>query len=161
MHSPAHGILGKPAPEWDVHQWLNLPPGTDTLDIGSYQNKIVYLYCFQSWCPGCHSSGFPTLLTAMNKFEEASDVAFVAVQTVFEGFDENSFAAAQETVERYGLTIPLGHDSGTDNSGSILMQNYRTGGTPWTVVIGKDRVVKFNDFHASINPLLQFIDGLR
>lgn len=59
MWSPSYGILGQRAPEWDVRQWFNLPDGKDTVDLGDYKGKVVYLYCFQSWCPGCHSSGFP------------------------------------------------------------------------------------------------------
>ena len=69
--------------------------------------------------------------------------------------------AIEETAERYQLTIPVGHDPGPDNSGSVLMRHYRTGGTPWTVIIGKDGFVHFNEFHASAGPVCQLIDLLR
>jgi len=161
MQSPSYGILGRKAPEWGVKQWLNLPTGNNAVDLEDFDGQVVYLYCFQSWCPGCHSSGFPSMLAAIDMFSDASDVAFVAVQTVFEGFEVNTAAKAEEVAERYELKIPVGHDPGPDNSGSVLMRHYRTGGTPWTVVIGKDGFVHFNDFHASAGATCQLIDLLR
>ena len=34
--------------------------------MADFRGKVVYLYFFQSWCPGCHRHGFPTL-QAMSK----------------------------------------------------------------------------------------------
>ena len=76
------------------------------------------------------------------------DVAFVAVQTVFEGFSSNTPEKAEATAERYGLKIPFGH-SGKEGDPSPMMRRYRTGGTPWTILIDKKGVVRFNDFHIS------------
>ena len=41
------------------------------------------------------------------------------------------------------------------------MRHYRTGGTPRTVIIGKDGFAHFNEFHASTGPICQLIDLLR
>ncbi len=161
MYSPSYGILGTQAPAWNIQKWFNVPAGKQATELADYADNVVYLYCFQSWCPGCHSSGFPSMLAAIDMFREASDVSFVTVQTVFEGFEANSAAKAQETADRYKLSNPVGHDPGPDNSGSVLMRNYRTGGTPWTIIIGKDGFVHFNDFHASTGPICQLIDMLR
>ncbi len=81
---PTPGILGRPAPSWGVQRWINLPDDATSLDVGDFEGKVLYLYCFQSWCPGCHSQGFPTLQTMIERYRDADDVAFVAVQTVFE-----------------------------------------------------------------------------
>ena len=71
-------------------------------------------------------------------------VQFIAVQTVFEGHEENTAEKARESVARHGLTdIPLGQDSGHPPT---IMADYRTGGTPWTVLIGPDRTVLLNEF---------------
>ena len=94
-------------------------------------------------------------------FRNASDVSFVAVQTVFEGFEVNTADKTKDAATQYHLTIPIGHDPGPNNSGSLLMRHYRTGGTPWVVIIGKDRSVHFNDFHASAGPICKLIDLLR
>jgi acetyl esterase/lipase len=125
MYSPSYGILGTRAPAWNIQKWFNVPAGKQAAELADYADNVVYLYCFQSWCPGCHSSGFPSMLAAMDMFRDARDVSFVTVQTVFEGFEANSAAKAQETADRYKLTIPVGHDPGPDNSGSVLMRHYQ------------------------------------
>lgn len=42
-------VVGEEAPDWEVDAWANLPDDTDTLDVGDYEGKTIYLYCFQSW----------------------------------------------------------------------------------------------------------------
>ncbi|MFQ5507184.1 MAG: peroxiredoxin family protein, partial [Planctomycetota bacterium] len=83
-------IVGQEAPRWEVSEWFQLPTGKKSLGTSDFKDKVVYLYCFQSWCPGCHSHGFPTLQKLVRKFQKRDDVAFVAVQTVFEGFQTNT-----------------------------------------------------------------------
>ena len=158
--SPRRGIEGRPAPAWQVERWFNLPEGTDTLDVSDFRGKVVYLYGFQAWCPGCHSRGFPTLKTLSTRFADADDVAFVAIQTTFEGFDSNTAARAKAMGERYGLEMPIGH-SGSNGTRSRLMQDYRTGGTPWTIVIDKTGRVRFNDFHLDVETGARMIEKLR
>jgi len=157
---PVRGIRDQPAPSWGVTDWHNLPRGVSTLDVADFRGKVVYLYCFQSWCPGCHRSGFPTLRSMIDKYTRADDVAFVAVQTVFEGYGTNTPAAARRTARQYDLKIPVGHD-GSSGRRSVLMGRYRTGGTPWTVIIDKSGVVRFNDFHANVAAASTLIDRLR
>ena len=144
------GISGLAAPEWEVSEWFNLPDSGSTLRLRDFEDRVVYLYCFQSWCPGCHIHGFPTLKAVMESFADRLQVAFVAVQTVFEGFDDNTAQAALDTVAKFGLDVPVGHDVGPGQIASPLMRDYRTGGTPWTVFIDRQRRVRFNGF--SITP---------
>jgi thiol-disulfide isomerase/thioredoxin len=155
-----YGIQGNQAPDWGVDTWFNLPDDKKTIDLPEFSNAVIYLYCFQSWCPGCHSHGFPTLLNVMEQFGESSDVAFVAIQTVFEGFDVNTAERARETAEKYQLTIPIGHDPGPNSRRSLIMQRYRTGGTPWTVVIDSNGFVRYNDFHADSYQMTDLINRL-
>ncbi len=96
----------------------------------------------------------------VERFKDAEDVAFVAVQTVFEGFSTNTADRAWETAREYKLTIPVGH-SGKDNRRSVLMQRYRTGGTPWVVIIDKHGVVRFNAFRITPDRAQKMIDELR
>lgn len=114
-----YGITNETAPAWGVMTWFNLPPGKNKVDIQDFAEKIIYLFCFQSWCPGCHSHGFPTLLKVRDQFSTDSDVAFVAIQTVFEGFEVNTPESAQETARQYQLTNPVGHDAGPDGQLSV------------------------------------------
>lgn len=153
------GVEGRQAPAWGVDQWLNLPDGKKTLDIDDYNGKVLYLYGFQSWCPGCHSHGFPTLSKMISKYADNDKVAFVAIQTVFEGFGTNTFKAAERVGQQYSLDIPIGH-SGSDDQRSIFMARYRTGGTPWTIIIDKQGVVRYNDFRIEVPGATRLIDAL-
>lgn len=143
------GIVGKQAPSWSVDKWLNLPSGKQEIDVQDYKGKALYLFFFQSWCPGCHSSGFPTLQKVMTRFKDNDDVTFVAIQTVFEGYTSNTFEHARQVARKYKLTIPVGQ-SGENGSRSKVMTHYRSGGTPWVVIIDRDGVVRYNDFHIGV-----------
>ena len=141
------GIVGQPAPSWQgIESWHQLPHGKTALDVSEFRGKVVYLYFFQSWCPECHSRGFPTLAATRSAFAARNDVVFLAVQTVFEGFYTNTAAKGLKTLKKFALDIPMGHDPGPEGSGSRLMKRYRSGGTPWTVIIDKSGVVRFDGF---------------
>ena len=152
-----YGILGQKAPQWSIKKWHNLPNDKTSLEIDDYKNKVLYLYFFQSWCPGCHSKGFPTLKKVQNKFKNNKEVEFVAIQTVFEGFNTNTFENALKVSKKFGLDIPIGQ-SGEDGNKSQVMKEYRTRGTPWTVIIGKDGKVKFNYFHLEVDKAVKIIN---
>lgn len=153
------GVLGEKAPSLGVKTWFNLPEGKDSVDVGDYKGKVVYLYGFQSWCPGCHKLGFPTLTKLIEHYKNNDEVAFVAVQTVFEGFSFNTPQKAKETAARYHLTIPIGH-SGSTKEPSTMMQRYRTRGTPWTVIIDREGIIRYNHFHITPNDAIALIDRL-
>ncbi len=156
----ARGILGRPAPSWDVAQWAKLPPNSKSLDITDFSGQVLYLYCFQSWCPGCRQHGFPTLVDLVDRYEGVDDVAFVAVQTVFEGYQINTAQAGWRMAQEFGLEIPIGHDGGNGRR-STLMRRYRTGGTPWAIIIDKRGTVRFNGFHITPDAAAELIDQLR
>ena len=140
------GIVGKKARSWKVESWSNLPEGKKKLDVGDFRGRVVYLYCFQSWCPGCHSRGFPTLKKVKEAFKRNDNVAFVTVQTVFEGFHVNTKKRGLATLEKFGLDVPMAM-SGSPERRSMIMRHYRTRGTPWTIIIGPDGKVAWNGFH--------------
>jgi thiol-disulfide isomerase/thioredoxin len=154
------GIKGHPAPPWEVTQWHQLPEGKTELGLNDFKGKVIYLYGFQSWCPGCHSSGFPTLKKVSDHYVGDDAVAFVAVQTVFEGFSSNTFENVKAIAKKYDLKMPMGH-SGSEEKRSAIMGGYRTGGTPWTIIIGKDGKVAYNDFHIKPSDAIELIDGLK
>ena len=112
MSSYSYGIQGQAAPDWGVAQWFSLPVDKSTLEPSDFAGKVLYLYCFQSWCPGFHSHGFPTLKAVRDNYKGNTAVDFVAIQTVFEGFDTNTFERIQETAQ---------HLSGVVRDGSRLV----------------------------------------
>ena len=153
------GILGKPAPAWIVDNWTNLTDDIESIDVSDYDGKVLYLYFFQSCCPGCHKYGFPTLQKLIASYKNNKNIEFVAVQTTFEGFHTNTFESAKRTAKQYELDIPIGH-SGTAGIRSQLMHDYRSGGTPWTVIIDQNGVVQYNDFHIKVAQATNLIDKL-
>lgn len=155
------GIQGRHAPAWSGVEWSNLPDGEKTLDVTNLRGKVVYLFFFQSWCPACHSRGFPTMKKVFDRFAGSSDVAFVAVQTVFEGHWTNTRDKARRTCEGYGLDVPVGHAVGPDDTSPELMRLYRSGGTPWTVIIDKAGVVRFNGFRIDADQAAALVERLR
>jgi thiol-disulfide isomerase/thioredoxin len=155
----AAGIAGRSAPSWNVERWHQLPQGSDSLDVGDFKGKALYIFCFQSWCPGCNSKGFPLLKRMVERYEADPRVAFVAIQTVFEGANVNTFAKAREKTASFGLTIPVGHTEGRNGSPPFMV-DYRTGGTPWTVIVDQAGIVRFNDFHTTEDAAVKLIDTL-
>ena len=153
------GILGQKAPAWKVEQWTNIGQLKESIDVSDFDGKVLYLYCFQSWCPGCHKYGFPTLQKLIASYKNNKYVEFVAVHTTVECYHTNTFESAQRTAKQYELNIPIGH-SGTAGKRSQLMRDYRTGGTPWTVIIDQNGVVKYNDFHITVAQATDLIDKL-
>ena len=124
-------IMGSSARPLRSGTWLSGPtcPPAEHRCIRRISTREWYLFAFQSWCPGCHSQGFPALVETISSAVDSS-VAFVAVQTVFEGFDVNTAQAAQRAAVRYSLDIPVGHDIGPNGEPSPLMRNYRKAGLP-------------------------------
>ncbi len=158
---PKGGILGLKAPPISADQWVSLPAGTKAPTPESLKGKVIYLYCFQSWCPGCHSSGFPTLQKVSTHFQDDKAVQCITIQTVFEGFGTNTSEKALAVAKKYKLTgIPVGH-SGSKVKRSTIMSGFKTRGTPWTIIIGKDGVVKYNDFHIKPAAAIKLIDELK
>ena len=47
-----------------------------------------------------------------------------------------------------------------DGRRSLVMQRYRTGGTPWIILIDREGRVRFNDFHAEAEQLQRTIQQL-
>lgn len=155
----SRGIVGKKAPDWKTSEWYQLPEGKKSLSPSDYKGKVIYLYFFQSWCPGCHRSGFPTLKKMSQQFSENPDVVFLAIQTTFEGHSINDASKLKATADRYQLKIPFGQSAGKSGTPDI-MKKYRSGGTPWTVIIDKEGKVRYNDFHISAEKATRLIQSL-
>lgn len=155
-----YGIDGFKAHEFEVDPWVdaNGKP-TESINLSDYDGKFKVIYCFQSWCPGCHSRGLPALQEMTKALKNNDSVAFLAIQTVFEGHHENTFDKIMEIQEKYDLEIPFGHDPGDEGSHnrSKVMRHYKTGGTPWFIFIDQKNNVVFNDFHLNVEKAIEFL----
>lgn len=145
------------APELRVEQWIDVNGNKleQPIKLADYKGKFKIIYCFQHWCPGCHSVGLPSLKKLVDEFEGNDKIAFLAVQTVFEGAHANTYDKILETQQKYELKIPFGHDPG--NGRSTIMQDYRTGGTPWFIFIDNQDNVIFADFHINVEGTIQYL----
>lgn len=150
------------AKEFDVQLWIDSDGNTiEPIRLSDLEGKFKVLYCFQSWCPGCHSKGLPDLKKMVAALENKEDIYFIAVQTVFEGFESNTYDKIGDIQKEYELKIPFGHDAGNDNeSVSNIMRNYKTGGTPWFIFIDKEDNVVFSDFHLNVDAAIQYLNAI-
>lgn len=150
------------APEFDVKDWVDANGNkTEPIKLSDFDGKFKVMYCFQSWCPGCHSVGLPNLQKMVSALEGNDKVAFLAIQTVFEGPDENTFEKMLETQKKYELKIPFGHDAGIDvKTRSTIMTNYKTGGTPWFILIDQHNNVVFSDFHLNVDATIEVLKSI-
>jgi thiol-disulfide isomerase/thioredoxin len=156
---PAYGIEGAQAPEIALDYWIDADGEKTSFSVIEARGKWVFLKCFQNWCPGCHSSGFPTLKAFSDAFYNHPKVAIAGIQTVFEGFSSNTLEDVRKLQLRYELPITMGHDPGDPKSGErpVTMRGYRTGGTPWLILINPDGRVVFNDFHVDRQKLIDYV----
>lgn len=159
-----YGILGQQAPEFEKFQWIGTEGETiSPIQLANSKGKFIVLNCFQSWCPGCHSVGLPSLQKMTEALKDNDKVKFLAIQTVFEGEGINTFEKLRETQLQYDLEIPFGHDAGTPatRNRSSTMYNYRSGGTPWFIFIDKSGKVVFNDYHLDTEKAIAYLKAVK
>ena len=164
--APAHaatsryGIVGKRAPDIEAQHWIGPDGEPTTFSMSETDSKWVLLKCFQNWCPGCHSHGLPALQAIARRYASHEQVKLLAVQTVFEGFYSNTVDKLRETQLRYELPIKIGHDAGDPDGDHrpVTMRRYRTGGTPWLVVIDPSRTVIYNEYSLNADKFIAYLD---
>ena len=166
MNNTTHkyGIEGRQAPELDVPVWVDQNGDKSTpIYLKDFENKFKVIYCFQAWCPGCHSQGLPSLQKMTQALQGNENVVFLAIQTVFEGSHANTFERMQEIQKQYNLAIPFGHDVGNEYTRNIssTMFNYRTGGTPWFIFVDENNRVVFNDYHLNTEKAIEYLKTIK
>jgi hypothetical protein len=155
------GIVGLPAPGLEQVLWID-ENGTERrpLALDELGQDFKILYFFQDWCRGCHTHGFPTLVRLTEELR-AQGVGLAAIQTVFEGAEVNTFDRLRENQQKYGLQIPFGHTvSESASTMPAIVNSYRSGGTPWFVVIAPDGRVVYDGFLLAADGLIQALRPL-
>lgn len=157
------GIAGLPAPQLEKVRWIDEDGDERSpLTLAELGQGFKILYFFQDWCAGCHAHGFPTFVTIAEEFRDKG-VGLAAIQTVFEGSDVNTFDRLRENQRRYGLRVPFGHAvayAATAEAVPPIMEAYRSGGTPWFVVIAPDGRVVYDGFQLDAESLVQALRPL-
>lgn len=148
---------GTQAPPLGVQHWVD-PTGApmERFELEDMGDGYKLLFCFQHACPGCHTLGFPSLTRLIDALRGAR-VRFAAIQTVFEDFAHNSYDNMLQDQLRYALPIPFGHDAGPDQRGSVLMQRYGNGGTPWFILIDPQGKVLHSHFRIDVNKTMALL----
>jgi thiol-disulfide isomerase/thioredoxin len=157
------GIVGLPAPPLENVRWIT-ENGDERrpLTLTDLGRGFKVLYFFQDWCAGCHTYGFPTFVKLAEELHE-KDVGLAAIQTVFEGSEVNTFDRLRENQRRYGLRVPFGHAVAEGASAAAvpaIMEVYRSGGTPWFVVIAPNGYVVYDGFRLDAESLVQTLRPL-
>ncbi len=147
------------APELRVSQWLDSNGQSRApLKLAELGAGYKVLFCFQHWCAGCHSVGFPTLSKLVTALSPKG-FGFAVVQTVFEGADVNTFARLRDAQVRHSLRVPFGHDAPRDGYPTV-MSDYHTRGTPWFIVINPAGEVLYGGFGLDAEGLIASADYL-
>jgi hypothetical protein len=154
---PGYGIQGRLAPELEIDYWIDRNGDPAHFNLANHEGKWIFLKCFQSWCPGCHEHGFPALKRISDALSDHPNIAFAGIQTVFEGHYTNTVDKVREIQLRYDLRISMGHDPGLEGGRPQTMVDYRTGGTPWMILINPQRQVIFNDFGIDVDKAIAFL----
>jgi len=148
-----------PAPALRVQHWIDrMGAPRAPLTLSELGDGCKMLFCFQAWCEGCHQRGFPALKQLVDALE-GKGFGFAAIQTVFEGEEENTAEKLKEMQEKYDLHLPFGHDHVAGEYPTI-MQDYRTGGTPWFILINPAGEIIHNDFAMDAAKLIDMAPAL-
>ena len=151
------GITGQLAPQPAAEFWIDAQGQATRFSLADHKGKWIHLKFWQSWCPGCHAHGFPAMQKMAQAFANEPRVVNVALQTVFEGFWSNTANKVRATQQRYNLPIVFGHDPSNTKTGKGTMALYRSGGTPWHVVVNPKGVVVFNGFQINADAAIAHI----
>jgi hypothetical protein len=153
----AFGALRDKARELRVNDWIDGQgnPMGKPVRLADLGEGYKIIFCFQDWCPGCHSRGFPTLKVLHEALKD-SGFGFAVIQTVFEGADVNTADKLRQNQLRYGLEIPFGQDLPPKGERyPTFMEDYRSGGTPWFTIIDPQGNVAYADFRLDAGRFLQ------
>jgi thiol-disulfide isomerase/thioredoxin len=153
-----YGIKGAYAPELEIDYWIDAHGDSSSFKLADHEDKWVFLKCFQNWCPGCHSHGLPAVKKISEAMADNDKIVFAGIQTTFEGHGFNTVDKVRDIQLQYDLKMSMGHDPGKNNGGRPkTMTAYRTGGTPWMILISPDRQVVYNDFGINADSAIDFL----
>ena len=133
----------RPAPEWQVAEWLN----TDRpLGLVDFRGRPLAALAFQLLCPGCAQLAVPQLRRLRDSFA-ADDLAVVALHSVFEHHAEQGGRALLAAFcHENRLGVPVAIDSAGPSGLPLTFSAYAMQGTPTLLLIdhsGRLRMHKF------------------
>jgi len=134
------------APELRVPFWIGADgQPRDALTLAELGNSFKVIFCFKAMCPGCHSVGFPTMKTIYDGLKDKG-IGMAVIHTAFDDDPRNSQDKVAEMQTKYDLPIPFGHDPKVGDKYPTFMQDYRTRGTPFFIILDPENKIIFSDF---------------
>jgi thiol-disulfide isomerase/thioredoxin len=137
------GIQGAKAPPINISTWYQLPEGKKDLELTDYEGKVIVMLFFQHWCKASQERELPVLKNLVARYEGNDEIVFLAIQTAFEGFLDNTPDKLKVTAEKFELAIPFGHNIKAPEFPGIS-GTYKPRGTPWWVIIDRKGIVEYN-----------------
>ena len=125
---PSMQPVPRPAPEWDVSEWIN----SQGMDLADLKGQVVVIEFFQLWCPGCNAFSIPLMKFWHQTFAkelDEGDLKIVSIHTVFEGFAYQTTRRLRGFLKRKKIHHPVGVDRVI--KGQRLPQTMRRFGTTW------------------------------
>ncbi|MCO4769357.1 MAG: redoxin domain-containing protein [Deltaproteobacteria bacterium] len=133
-------LLGKPAPELDITEWV----GDDLGTMASMKGKPTLLLFWATWCPHCRKA-MPGI--EENVWQKYRDQGLNVVAVT-----KNSRGQTTDKVRDYmtenGYTMPVAIDPGTTS------RNYGVSGIPAAALVDKDGNVVFRNHPSQVNDAL-------
>jgi len=143
------------APELRVPYWIDgSGEPREALKLAELGTGHKVIFCFKSTCPGCHARGFPAMQKLVNNLQDKG-FGFAVIHTAFDDDPRNSQDKVREAQLKYDLKIPFGHDPKVGENYPTFMQDYRTRGTPFFIIIDPNDQIAFGDFSLDADKLIQ------
>ena len=138
--------VGRPAPQWDILEWINGDGG----NVATLRGRVIVIDFFQLWCPGCNKFSGPLLSYWQDKFAaeiSAGQLSLVKIHTVFEGHNYQTVQRLKSYVREKKITLPVGVDRHEGGSRlPVTMMRYQTRGTPEMAIIDRQGIIRFQQF---------------
>lgn len=139
-------IPARPAPAWEISEWLNSKP----LNVTDLRGQVVVIDFFQLWCPGCNKFSIPLMHHWKQVFAGEignKKLAIISIHTVFEGHDYQNPQRLRRFLKEKDITHPVGIDKNVEGQYvPVTMQRYKTRGTPEIAFLDKKGQIRFQKF---------------
>ena len=143
------------APELRVPYWIDANGAErGALTLAELGTGYKVIFCFKAECPGCHAGGFPTMKKIVDSLQDKG-FGFAVIHTAFDDDPRNSQERIREMQIKYDIKVPFGHDPKNGDSYPTFMQDYRTRGTPFFVIIDPNGHIAFSDFSLDADKLIE------
>lgn len=157
MNAQNNDMIGRRAPELDVKRWIRPAKNSKLYRLGSDEGSVRVVHFFQA---DDDTHGLDTFTQASNRFRFEDDVVFVAVQSVLDPESGVTDSDAEALASSLGVRFPLGHDPVRRSSSSGCSKKFRFSTSSWTIVIDRQRIVRYAGSGMELDELSRAIDHL-